>query len=277
MNSLEKISKKDDWYFEMPVSKAISIVDIPTLKRLSKEGGILKETKKKIIDRWGILSVKQISESETVSEAEESWFDSPSNTNAELFGYNILVKKTRERSPNSKKKIFDWLSLKGNNRKDYIHGIRMLKKLEINPEKYRKYFKRMRDYDVPVINKLPNFDFIEENNNSLTLAKRDWNFIKEAYDGLKLKKNISRQTGEDIIQEMKKEFEIFDNFFKKYLDDNEGKTNLSEPSSDLRKSRSRIIKLSRRFGKLPAYKAYRYVGRFEFNPEGRRKFQDLRN
>lgn len=144
----------------------------------------------------------------------------------------------------------------------------------INPDDYREYFEVMRDNDVPVINQLPDFMFIETlGMESLERAEKKWAALKQRYDAIDLAKQ-NEHTGKEIIIVMKGLLDQFGGPFAEYARKARETKTIVAPSPELIKLRKKIVELAHRYtDQVPAYRAYRHVGRFELDPLGRRGFQ----
>lgn len=144
----------------------------------------------------------------------------------------------------------------------------------VDPEDYNDYFQIMADNDVPIRNKLPNF------NNMLDMEMlsdytNSWEELRDMYDKIDLEKQ-DENTGRGIIKEMKGLFKKFDELFKEHCKTFEsfeyGK--FPKPPKELLDLRKKILDLAERYEReVPAYIPYRSYGRFKLDPTGRRLFQ----
>ena len=152
------------------------------------------------------------------------------------------------------------------------YGRNILEKQGINPDDYAKYFEIMAANDVPVINKLPNFNFIR-NLETLTGWERTWSELKHMYDGIS-DEGQDKNTGREIILEMKRAIEKLDTDFREYVNKCREANVIVPVPGELVNTRSQIVELAHRYtDEVPAYVAYRWYGRFTLDLLGRRRFQ----
>ncbi len=155
------------------------------------------------------------------------------------------------------------------------YGEDILRKQGIDPSLYEDCFPIMAENDVPLVNSMPTEMFISDEKD-LDDAERSLNFLLTRYNSIDLSKQ-NEKTGKDIIEEMKKLLSDFDQAFKSYAQQARKTGNFAFPGqlTDLKR---RIMDLGERYtNEVPAYKAYRWVGRFKLDPEGRRGFQIARD
>src|SRR6185369_2749484 len=106
----------------------------------------------------------------------------------------------------------------------------------------------------------------------LANAEKSWSSLKTLYDKINVL-SLDEKTGKTIVEEMKQLFQEFDIEFKSYAQNARNTGNFSFPNR-LSELKQKINDLGTRYtDEVPAYKAYRWVGRFELDPQGRRGYQ----
>ena len=155
--------------------------------------------------------------------------------------------------------------------KQIAYGREVLQRENIDPDLYKQYYPIMAEVDVPLTNRMPTEMFIT-NEVGLASAEDSWNSLKLLYDQIDVSK-LNEETGRSIVEEMKQLFLEFDKEFKNYAGEARSTRNFVFPQQ-LTELKRKIHNLGTRYAdEVPAYKAYRFVGRFELDAQGRRGYQ----
>lgn len=155
-----------------------------------------------------------------------------------------------------------------NERKALVeYGTDILEQRGIDLEQYRQYFGTMFDNDAPVVNHLPNFDFLKYGVGTVDEAIESWNLIQSIYEKINFEK-LDEATGKAILEKIKilvSELAAELRKWKQIVDANPGA--ISSPSEKLVDLKRQIGELAEEYGSLPAYIAYRWVGQYEIDPD----------
>jgi len=156
-----------------------------------------------------------------------------------------------------------------------LAGIKRCEEAGIDYIQHRHLFPLMAENDIPLINRLPNLEGISNTNEMWLLEDNfdDWNSLKELYDQIDLTKQ-TKESGRDIIVTTKELVARFDKIFQALVVEARQTNTVPPIPSELFELRDQILFQAERYKQeVPAYVAYREVGRFELDPDGRRGYQ----